>query len=34
MAGAEALARQSERMSKVASLARERLAASLGWAGA
>ena len=34
MAGAEALARQSERMCKVASLARERLAASLGWAGA
>jgi DNA-binding PadR family transcriptional regulator len=33
-AGAEALARQSERMSKVASVARERLSTRLGWAGA
>ena len=34
MAGAKALAEQSERMSKVASVARERLSTSLGWAGA
>ena len=34
MAGAEALAQQSERMSKVASVARERLSTRLGWAGA
>jgi len=34
MAGAKALAQQSERMSKVASVARERLSTSLGWAGA
>ena len=34
MAGAEALAQQSERMSKVASVARERLGTRLGWAGA
>ena len=34
MAGAQALARQSERMSRVASLARERLSTHLGWAGA
>lgn len=33
-AGAEALARESERMSKVAAVARERLSARLGWAGA
>ena len=33
-AGATALARQSERMSQVASLARTRLSANLGWAGA
>jgi len=33
-AGAEALAQQSERMSKVASVARERLSTRLGWAGA
>jgi DNA-binding PadR family transcriptional regulator len=32
--GARELARQSERMSRVASLATERLQASLGWAGA
>ena len=32
MAGAEALAQQSERMSKVASVARERLSNRLGWA--
>ena len=32
--GAEALARQSERMSQVASLARARLSTNLGWAGA
>ena len=34
MAGAEALAQQSERMSKVASVARERLSTRLGWVGA
>ena len=34
MAGAQALAQQSERMSKVASVARERLSTSLGWAAA
>ncbi len=34
MAGAKALAQQSERMSKVASVARERLSTSLGWVGA
>ena len=34
MAGAEVLAQESARMSKVASVARERLSASLGWAGA
>ena len=34
MAGAEALAQESERMSKVASVARERLSTRLGWAGA
>ena len=34
MAGAQALAQQSERMSKVASVARERLSTRLGWAGA
>jgi hypothetical protein len=34
MAGTEALAQQSERMSKVASVARERLSTRLGWAGA
>jgi DNA-binding PadR family transcriptional regulator len=33
-AGARELARQSERMSRVASLATERLRAHLGWAGA
>ena len=33
-AGAGALARQSEQMSKVAAVARERLSARLGWAGA
>ena len=33
-AGARELARQSERMSRVASLATERLQAHLGWAGA
>jgi DNA-binding PadR family transcriptional regulator len=33
-AGAAALAQQSERMSKVASLARARLRTNLGWAGA
>jgi DNA-binding PadR family transcriptional regulator len=33
-AGAAALAQQSERMSKVASLARARLSTNLGWAGA
>lgn len=33
MAGAEALAQQSERMSKVATVARERLSTRLGWAG-
>ncbi len=33
-AGAEALARQTERMSQVASLARARLSTNLGWAGA
>jgi DNA-binding PadR family transcriptional regulator len=33
-AGAEALAQQSERMSKVASVARERLGTRPGWAGA
>ena len=34
IAGAHALSQQSERMSKVASVARERLRASFGWAGA
>ena len=34
MAGAEALAQQSERMSKVAAVARERLGTRLGWASA
>jgi DNA-binding PadR family transcriptional regulator len=34
MAGAEALAQQSERMSKVAWVARERLSTRHGWAGA
>ena len=34
MAGAQALAQESERMSRVASLARKRLTAHLGWAGA
>ena len=34
MAGAQALAQRSERMSKVASVARERLSAGLGWATA
>jgi DNA-binding PadR family transcriptional regulator len=33
-AGAEVLAQESERMSKVASVARERLSTRLGWAGA
>jgi DNA-binding PadR family transcriptional regulator len=33
-AGATVLARQSERMSKVASLAQARLSTNLGWAGA
>ena len=33
-AGARELARQSERMSRVASLATERLQVNLGWAGA
>ena len=33
-AGARELARQSERMSRVASLATERLRAHLGWVGA
>jgi DNA-binding PadR family transcriptional regulator len=33
-AGATVLARQSERMSKVASLAQTRLSTNLGWAGA
>ena len=33
-AGATELARQSQRMSKVASLATRRLRANLGWAGA
>jgi len=33
-AGAQALAQESERMSKVASVARQRLSARLGWAGA
>jgi len=33
-AGARVLAQQSERMSRVASLARERLGQRLGWAGA
>ncbi len=33
-AGATALAAQSERMSQVAALARTRLSANLGWAGA
>ena len=32
--GAQILAQQSERMSRVASLARERLSHRLGWAGA
>jgi DNA-binding PadR family transcriptional regulator len=34
MAGAQALAQQTERMSQVASLAKERLSVHLGWAGA
>jgi DNA-binding PadR family transcriptional regulator len=34
MAGAQALVQQSERMSRVASLARMRLSTRLGWAGA
>ena len=34
LAGAQALAEQSERMSRVASLARARLSTHLGWAGA
>jgi DNA-binding PadR family transcriptional regulator len=34
MAGAQVLAQQSERMSQVASLARQRLSTHLGWAGA
>ena len=34
MAGAEVLAQESERMSKVATVARERLSLRLGWAGA
>jgi DNA-binding PadR family transcriptional regulator len=34
MAGAEVLAQESERMSKVASVARERLSIRLGLAGA
>jgi DNA-binding PadR family transcriptional regulator len=34
MAGAEVLAQESERMSKVAAVARERLSLRLGWAGA
>lgn len=34
LTGAQALAQQSERMSRVASLARERLSHRLGWAGA
>jgi DNA-binding PadR family transcriptional regulator len=34
MAGAQALAQQSERMSRVAALAKERLSTHLGWAGA
>src|ERR1700759_808972 len=34
MAGAEVLAQESERMSKVAAVARERLGTRLGWAGA
>jgi DNA-binding PadR family transcriptional regulator len=33
-AGARALAQQSERMSKVAAVAQQRLSARLGWAGA
>jgi DNA-binding PadR family transcriptional regulator len=33
-AGAQALAQESERMSRVASLARQRLSNRLGWAGA
>src|ERR1700761_3391415 len=33
-AGAQALAEQSERMTKVAALAQQRLSARLGWAGA
>ena len=33
-AGAQALGQQSERMSKVAAVAQERLSARLGWAGA
>jgi len=33
-AGAQALAQESERMSKVASVARERLSTRLGWARA
>jgi DNA-binding PadR family transcriptional regulator len=34
MAGAEVLAKESERMSQVASVARQRLSTHLGWAGA
>ena len=34
MAGAEVLAQESERMSKVAAVARERLSLRLGWVGA
>ncbi|HEX5297401.1 MAG TPA: helix-turn-helix transcriptional regulator, partial [Streptosporangiaceae bacterium] len=34
MAGAEVLGQESERMSKVAAVARERLSLRLGWAGA
>jgi DNA-binding PadR family transcriptional regulator len=34
MAGAEVLAQESERMSRVASVARQRLSTHLGWAGA
>lgn len=34
MAGAEVLAQESERMSKVAAVARERLSLRLGWASA
>ena len=34
MAGAEVLAQEAERMSQVASVARQRLSTRLGWAGA